>query len=274
MPDTDIMLFETKLGAGHVDFNKGKNITARKGYDNQPCFSPDGQFMLFVSISETDSTQSDVWMYDIQKKSKKQITNTKESEYSPTFSDDGKLVYVVRVDADSGQRLYSMPWPQMNSADLIARTDSVGYFCLIGTSKIAMFLVGSPNRLVILDRTNGEQKFICNEPGRCIKMSPKKKDLIYFIEKRDSVNWYLNTYNVKTNKTLVKVKMIKGSEDFAFLKDGTLVSGFMNNLFRLNPAEQGWVGDSRFDEMNVPPFKRIAADKQGNHIAVVFTSED
>ena len=44
MPDTDIWLFKLERDKQQgLILKEGRNITARKGYDNQPAFSADGK---------------------------------------------------------------------------------------------------------------------------------------------------------------------------------------------------------------------------------------
>ena len=66
-----------------LDLGKPVNVTHRPGCDNQPCFLADSQNLLFTSANAAGST--DIWRCDLAKKAALvQVTNTPESEYSPT----------------------------------------------------------------------------------------------------------------------------------------------------------------------------------------------
>ena len=65
LPETDLWLFKLKTEDKKLILGEGKNITSRKGYDNQPFFTPDGKSILYVSIREDN--QADVYRYDIGK---------------------------------------------------------------------------------------------------------------------------------------------------------------------------------------------------------------
>src|SRR5262245_35323717 len=95
VPSTDIFLVELSGDKGQLKLGKPRNITGRKGYDNQPVFLADGKSLFYTSIREDN--QADIYQYDIAKGSARQITATKESEYSPTVTPDGKSLSVVRV---------------------------------------------------------------------------------------------------------------------------------------------------------------------------------
>ena len=104
LPETDLWLFKIKTEDKKLILREGKNITARKGYDNQPFFTPDNKSILYVSIREDN--QADVYRYDLGKEQVFQLTKTKESEYSPNYTPDYKSISCVVVEADSAQRLW------------------------------------------------------------------------------------------------------------------------------------------------------------------------
>src|SRR5688572_4596824 len=85
-PSTDIFLFPFENGK--IIASGMRNITQRKGYDNQPHFLPDSKNLFFTSIGEDE--QADIFLYDIRSATAKKITNTPESEYSPTLTPEDR----------------------------------------------------------------------------------------------------------------------------------------------------------------------------------------
>ncbi|MFN8164937.1 MAG: hypothetical protein U0X76_01885 [Bacteroidia bacterium] len=271
-PDTDIMLYRMeKSGSGNIEIFSGENITNRKGYDNQPVFSPAGDKIIYVSISEKDSTQSDLMEYDIATGNTKQLTKTKESEYSPTFSSDGKKLFVVHVDVDSGQRLYSMTWPELNNLTRIENSDSVGYFGLLDSGKVAMFLISEPPRMVILDLSTHKSQFICNEPGRCMRTTAAYPGQMLYIDKSDSLHWFLKSCNTTDFTKKIIAEMPGLTEDFTVLNDGTLLCGMNGTLYRLSNGKKDWLAVHGAKEEKFPAFKRIATDRMAKRMAIVIS---
>src|SRR6476660_200561 len=82
-PDSEVYLADLDLAAGSVA--NVRNISRNKGYDNQPSFTPDGDAVWFVSDR---SGSTDVYRYDIAAERLVQVTNTRESEFSPTALPD------------------------------------------------------------------------------------------------------------------------------------------------------------------------------------------
>ena len=66
LPETDIWLFKIEKKEGKYNYASPLNITHRKGYDNQPAFSPDGKSILYVCIDSTN--QADIYQYSVSKK--------------------------------------------------------------------------------------------------------------------------------------------------------------------------------------------------------------
>ena len=80
-PDTEIFLAPLTPGAT-PRVGAPVNITRSPGYDNQPSFTPDGRAILFTSMR--GGTQTDIYRYDVASGETARVTNTPESEYSPT----------------------------------------------------------------------------------------------------------------------------------------------------------------------------------------------
>src|SRR5438045_9070128 len=119
-PASDIFMVEvkTKLDrkerTDELKFGEPKKITDFVGYNNQPFFMPDGHGILYTSIR---NKQADIYRYDLRDEGTTQVTNTPESEYSPTLMPDRKNISVVRVEADGKtQRLWTFPFERVATA--------------------------------------------------------------------------------------------------------------------------------------------------------------
>ena len=269
LPETDIFLCSIKTEGGQYNFSKPENITDRKGYDNQPCFTPDGKRILYVSVA--DSLQSDIYSYDLEAKVSFQFTDTKESEYSPSYTRNRKFISVVRVDADSGQRYYNIPLSNTQNAIYIKNTDSIGYACWLNDTLLAMFILGPANTLQILNTNTNQRKLIASDIGRCLKLSPDGKKL-YFVIKSNLSEWYIYTMDCKDfSKTRVTLTLPQ-CEDFALFPDGSLVLGQKGKLFLLN-NESDWKMIADFSNV-LSDFYRIAVNGDGTRLALVaFTGK-
>src|SRR2546423_8892325 len=156
-PSSDIFIVEvkTKLDrkerTDELKFGELKKITDFAGYNNQPFFMPDGQSILYTSIR---NKQEDIYRYDLRTSATAQVTNTPESEYSPTLMPDRKNISVVRVEADGTQRLWRFPLEGGAPSLIIENIKPVGYHLWIDDHMLALFVLGGagkPNFLEIFE---------------------------------------------------------------------------------------------------------------------------
>lgn len=270
LPETDIYLLDLKITGDSVLTGKPENITHRKGYDNQPCFTPDGTAILY--IADTDSGSTDIFSYSPENRSATRLTQTPESEFSPSLSADQDFLTVVRVDSDSGQRLYNYPFPGTDKPVLIKESDSVGYYCQLDRNTYALFILGEPVTLQLLDTRTGIRITVAEKIGRCIKTLPGKKEF-YYSDKSSDSSWYINSMTFDGTEKKRIVPTLPGSEDFCILPDGSFLMGNKGRLYRYIPGTKQWneIADL---SMYLSDFYRIVSDVAGRHLALVVFSGD
>src|SRR5437870_2791349 len=122
-PASNIYVIEVKSHQGQLKFGEPKKITTSVGYNNQPSFLPNGKSLLYASIRDK---QADIYRYDLGSGTTIQITDTKESEFSPTLMPDGNSLSVVSVEADGTQRLWKFPLKSGDPSLILARIKPVG----------------------------------------------------------------------------------------------------------------------------------------------------
>src|ERR1035437_4946378 len=264
LPDCDIWLLDIKDSAGNITFSNTVNITHRKGYDNQPAFSPDGKYILYSS--QRDSTgQTDIYKYEIATKKITQFTHTSTSEYSPTFMPDGKNISVVMVEKDSAQRLWKFPLTGGEPVCIMKNIDSVGYHSWINKDSVAVFILTKPSfTLQVADIRSQKTIVIADSVGRCMRM---KDGTLWFTTKYGHFN-NVYEYNLKSKKTLFKG--VIESEDYCFYgksniwscSENTIVSGYMN-------SNAGADEIINFESFGITKITRITLSPDGKKISVV-----
>ena len=145
---TDIYVAELAERDGRVSVGPLTNATDRDGYDNQPHFVPSGTSILYTS-GRADG-QTDIHRYDILSKRSQSVTETTESEYSPTPMPGGETFSVIRVEADSSQRLWSFRIDGTNPQLVLEEIMPVGYHAWADSSTVALFVLVALHILSIL----------------------------------------------------------------------------------------------------------------------------
>ncbi|MBK8554479.1 MAG: hypothetical protein IPL65_01335 [Lewinellaceae bacterium] len=140
------------------------------GYNNQPYFINDAE--LYLSVQRpSDTTQTDLYGLQLNTQILTQVTATPYmAEYSPQRKPNGRQFSAVRVEREGVQRLWVFPFDRSNQGSAVfPEMNNVGYHCWLSDSMAALFLVGTPNTLVMA-RMNGQRPArIAADPGRCLQ---------------------------------------------------------------------------------------------------------
>lgn len=266
-PSTDIYLLDLTLVKGTIHLGNSTNITQRKGYDNQPSFTPDGGSILYTSIREDN--QADIYSYDIKKKTTTRVTTTKESEYSPTVMPGGKTFSVVRVEADSTQRLWQFDWDGKNPKLALEKIKPVGYHAWGNNTTLALFVLGNPFTLQIAHTQTGNAEIVADSIGRALQKIPGK-EAISFVHKPSGNEWWVKEVNVTTGTMTTLIQTLPGSEFHAWMPDGTLLMAQGSKLYIWKPGTQKeWKEIGDLQKTGIKNITRVAISPTGKQLAIV-----
>jgi dipeptidyl aminopeptidase/acylaminoacyl peptidase len=261
---SDIFIIDLKEG-GRLKLGQPRKITSEAGYNNQPSFGPDGQSILYTSIRDK---QADIYRYDIRAGSTTQVTNTPESEYSPTWMPDGKSISVVRVEADGTQRLWKFPLAGGTPSLILGKIKPVGYHLWVDDYTLALFVLGKPNTLQLVDLRTGKAEVIADNPGRILRRVPHE-DKFSFVQKASDQEWLIRTCDLKTRNIVTFIKTFPGVEDYAWTPAGVLLMANGAKLFARKKSDWAWVEIADFSHAGLKSITRIAVSPKGDRIAVV-----
>ena len=273
-PNTDIWLLDIKQEKDSLIFTNPVNITNRDGYDNQPAFSPDGKYILYSSLHDT--TQADIYKYDIATKQTTQFTKTPESEFSPTFMPGGKFISTVRVEKDSIQRLWKFPVNGGEPTLVMDKIDSIGYHCWLNKDTVALFILTKPFTLQLVDIHKQTTKIISENIGRCMQKTKDNND-IFFVIKPDTIsNWKLtNVRNYLPLMGEINRKMyqeiLKGCEDFVFVNNHQIITRLNSELIRIDLLSGKSKTIANLSQFGINNLGRLAISPDGKILAVVNT---
>jgi hypothetical protein len=275
-PASDIYVVDVKknhdfkTGADVLTFGAPKKITDFVGYNNQPFFMPDGKSILYTS---NRNKQTDIYRYDIQTGKTTQVTNTPESEYSPTLMPDRKNISVVRVEADGKtQRLWKFPLDGGAPSLIIEDIKGVGYHVWIDDHTLVLFIVGGsgkPNYLEIYDTRTHKSEFIVENPGRVMRPVPGHNQFS-FVHKISNDHWEIKAFDLHSHTSASLIATVPGSEDYAWLPDGRLLMAKDSKLLVVTPLTgKGWTQADDFAVAGVAGISRIAVSPRGDRLAMV-----
>ena len=261
-PGTDVWLVDLSIKNEDVDAANPRNLTARSGYDNQPHFITAHSF-LFTSMDNTG--QTDVWRYELSDSTAAPLSQTPESEYSPTPAPEG-AVSVVRVSLSGVQQLWTLAPGETEFEVLFPMLEGVGYHAWLDGVDVAMFMVTDPAELHVGNRSNGEVVKLAKDIGRSLQPVPDMPGSLAFTEPGSDGKRWIKRLDFYDRRITPLAPLPDENEDFIFLPDGKLVIANGRALNVWNGNE--WQEFARFE--NLPgDITRLAVSPDAAHLAMV-----
>jgi dipeptidyl aminopeptidase/acylaminoacyl peptidase len=266
-PATDIYLARLTTTGGTLSVGSARNLTARDGYDNQPSWSPDGRSIYFTSVRDG---KVDIYRLEVASGATTPVTNTAvESEYSATVMHGGNAISVIRVEADSTQRLWTFPLAGGEPSVILERVKPVGYHAWADSVTLALFVLGSPNTLQLADSRTGRADTVVTNIGRSLHRVPGQKR-ISFVHKVSADEWWLTLLDPATRATERMVRMPKGVEDYAWTPGGVVIAGDGSALKAYDPRRGGeWQPIGDLGAAGLSSITRLSVSPRGDQIAIV-----
>ena len=265
----DIWLAPLRVADGSVSIGAPVNVTSRPGYDNQPAFTPDGSAILYTSQRDG---QTDIYRYDLRTRRSGPVTTTPESEYSATVTPDGRSFTVVRVEADSLQRLWRFPLAgRAAPRPLFTAIAPVGYYAWADGRTLALFVLGTgrePNTLQVARVGQTRTDTVLRGVGRSLHRVPGTNQVSFLhaaatprvIDALDPVSQALRRV----------AEPLEGSEDFAWAGPGTLLMARGAVLYQHPATPDGdWTMVADLSSSGLESITRLAVSPRGDWLAFV-----
>ncbi|HVZ77658.1 MAG TPA: hypothetical protein VG818_06730 [Gemmatimonadaceae bacterium] len=271
-PSTDIYLVRLRVSPQVAIDDPPRNVTNRPGYDNQPAFTPDSKAILFTSIHEDG--QADTYRLDIASGAITRLTRTPESEYSPTPLPNGQGFSVVRVEADSTQRLWAFNSAGRSPVLLFADIKPVGYHLWLDDHAAALYVLGAPNTLLVADARTGESHPVSHDVGRALQLVPGSTRVSYL--HRDGRTWYLETVDPAARSDSGDAgtriaPMPPAAEYIVWVSPTIVLTAAGTTIYKLDAStpQAGWTPVADFREEGVRNLSRLAISPDHAWLAVV-----
>lgn len=261
--DTDIYIAPLRSDGGTLVVGDLANVTRREGYDNQPFFTADGRAILYTEIN---GGQADIHRLDFATGRSENLTNSPESEYSATPLPDGGFS-VIRVEADSSQRLWRFTADGRNPSLILENVAPVGYHAWGDANTLALFVLGSPATLQVVGVRGGSARVVAEDIGRSLQKIPGRSE-VSFVRRTGDAQFRVEAVDVTTGATRILVDAVPGGEFHAWTPDGTLLMTSGAKLYQWSPAAPEWRELADYTAQGLQ-LTRIAVSRGGDRIAIV-----
>jgi hypothetical protein len=267
--DPEIYLLPLSVSGSKLTVGKPVNITNRPGYDNQPAFSPDSRAVYYTSTRE--DSQADIYKYNLSAKTTERVTKTApESEYSATVMPSRERISVVRVEKDSTQRMWSFTLTGSDDRLVLPDIKPVGYYAWLSPFQLALFVLGTPNSLMLVDTRSGSQQVLARDIGRSLLPLPKGHGFTYLAH-QDSA-WVLTEVRLNGSNDSVRytrpLVTLPHSMNFVAWAGDVLVGGAGTKLFTWKAGGQ-WTELVDLESEGLSHISRIAVSPDLRTLAIV-----
>lgn len=269
VPSTDIVLVALDAVMAQRDPGGAKNVAVKRGYDNQPAFSADGRFVFFSRIAE--GGQSDVYRYTIDTGKTDQITQTPQSEYSPTPLPGGGFS-CVQVALDGTQRLWRYDDQGKPQGAIRADITGVGYHAWLSSDDVALFIVAEPMRLEVAPTAGTRRAQISTYIGRSVLRTPDGE--LSFVQGEPDSERRVLVIRDKNGELDQRAELPGPGQDLVWLADGSVLVADGRTLYRLAPAATEWVPWVNLARSVAGDISRMAADPTGRWLALVVSESE
>ena len=266
--DTDVLIAELiYTPEGIASIGAPENLTQRRDYDNQPHFTPDGSGFWYT-INDPQNDQADIWRYDFATASVTRVTmSSPESEYSATPLPDGSGVSVIRVEADSAQRLWRFDPDGANGAVVLPNVAPVGYHAWVDESTVVLFVLGDPATLQRADVRTGKTEVLAENIGRSIQQIPGSNDVSYAQVHEDGTSTIMRLPSGSASPEPIAEAVI-GGVFHAWAPDGLLLMASGSAVYAWSVISNEWSPIADFSHLNIS-VSRLAVSPDGARIAMV-----
>lgn len=265
-PDFDIWLAPLDESGSGIEIGVARNVTDRAGYDNQPSFLADGSLLY----TRQEGERTDIWRYDPETGERSAVAETDpESEYSALRLPIGNGISVVRVEADSTQRLWRLPLEGGEASVIFPDVAPVGYHAWADDASAFLFVLGQPATLHQARVGEAGTTLRAENIGRSIQKVPGRRAISY-VQRADEGTTEIRVWDLDAEASTLVVNGVDGADDHAWTPSGTLLQGSGDRLYAFRNGADGWTEIARAPEGG--EISRLAVSPDGTSLAMVVAS--
>lgn len=198
--DSDIYLYDVAAETT-VNLTEGMD-----GYDKEPAFSPDGEFIAWNSMKEPgfESDRNRIFIANVRSHNKWELTEGLDQDTNhPQWSKDGKTIYCIT----GIQATYQMASIEVDSKKLTVITKGEHNYYSIRQGKEGLVglrtTISNPAELFYVDLKKGDQKQITTTNDFLLKqlsMGKVEKRMIETTDGKEMLTWVIYPPNFDKNK--------------------------------------------------------------------------
>jgi Tol biopolymer transport system component len=261
-PSTDIWIVPIDLTTTPASLGEARNLTDRDGYDNQPFFEPEGGGLLFTrqvdEQTEIFRARTDTWVVAA-------LTDTPESEYSPTVVPGGLEISLIRVESDGTQRLWAVRRDGSAPRVVLEHLAPVGYHAWTPGGALVTFVLGEPATLQLADLAAGTGVTVAADIGRSLHPLPDGSGFS-FLQRLEGA-WRIRSLDLESGDLGELGAPFEESQDMAWTPDGRILMGSGSRIAGRS-VDGAWEVLGDLAASGVHGITRLAVHPEGTWLAI------
>lgn len=267
-PETEIFVFDIDLTKKDDVLSNGQNVTNRVGYDNQPYFTKDSGSFVYA---RSDEYQTDVYEYVLETGEHKRLTNSPESEFSPTPSPDNtQMSFVFERNSSvwhANRGMEDAPTWSLETSEIV---EPIGYFAR--NYKTGDLLYWSREGLnIALTNTNEKvYQFVIDDAVPSTPHLIPGKDTFSFVHSQSTDEVWIKEFDPKTKAIRPLTAIIGANANYGWTPDGSILMIEKDKLYRNDlELDQSWIEIADLTKHGISGANRVAISPNSKKLAVV-----
>lgn len=193
------------------------------------------------------------------------LTRSKESEYSPVQTENGKLITAVVVEADSSQKIHYVDVEtglDTKKLDI----DSIGYCTFLNADTVVYYKLTEPHSLRSYCHSTKDDKWLGNAPVRGFK-AINRHEVIYGLKDSAKVEFYIYDFLVHKAKKYCEYPGL--DEDIFWHKTWGLLKSEETKILRYDETKNKWQLLFDLKEFGIKKITRLCFDANNSHLVIV-----
>lgn len=263
----DLFLFDLVKKGDSIVLENGKNITKRKGYDNQPYFTSDSKKILY---SSEHSKLTDIYEYDVESGETVQLTKTGAvPEYSPVPDAENKTFTAVTENTTPNQTVWRYDRETGKSTWALASHEPVGYYIFNRRGEALLWLRYAYS-MQFVNPDKEISKFVVGNAAPSRPLIVPGTDNFSFVHRQMNGEAWIKIFNSSDYSITPVAPLIDGKIDYCWSADGNLFMGSDSKLFQWIPGKsEKWKEIADLSKSNVEGITRLFVSPDNRKIVIV-----
>ncbi len=266
IPDTEIYLISIQKKDGKYLFSNGRNITNRKGYDNQPYFSKDSKTIYFTT--NRTGNNFDIYKYSLTGNETSPVVTSEANEYSAKDFDKDTL-HFVREGKNQLMTVFEFDKNTKKEKPAFKVNEPIAYYAF-NKSKDALVWVRYAFFMHFINTEKNINRFVANYAQPSVPHLIPNTNKFSFMQRHPDDSLWIKEFNPENQAVRPIITSKDGKRDYCWMPDGSILMASGMELYRFDEKkDKSWMLIANLQSFGIKSITRMVASPDGKYLAVV-----